>query len=303
MELSGGTTQAQYTGGLATYGPLVSQRRSSTSRFYHPTDLGTIETLTDTSAATTDAYTLDAYGNQIASTGSTTNPHRYIGALGYYTESDLGLAYVRARWLRPSTGSWLSVDPIEGDERYGYAGGGPTWRRDPAGEQSQPSLIGRLGLDKPGDPNPPGLQPPDEPPDRPPRGKLTPPDAPPDPWGPLPWPDPWPVPLPGGGIGWCWWDYDDKGNLVIMCWPPEPPKEPEKPPKVIGEIALGPGTKYRAKLGLQLAEGPTIGAEISDGDIKGFITLPFPYGSCEWGYDNRRVSCKITATIPLHGPR
>jgi len=130
-----GTTVAQYTGALHSYGPIVSQRRSSTSRFYHPSVLGTIETLTGADAGVTDTYILDAWGVQRASTGSTTNPFRYIGALGYYTEPDLGLAYVRARWLRPATGSWLSVDPVEEELRYAYVAGYPTIVSDETGEQ------------------------------------------------------------------------------------------------------------------------------------------------------------------------
>ena len=128
-----GTTVAQYTGALDTYGPIVSQRRSSTSRFFHPSVLGTIETLTGADAATTDTYVLGAWGVQRASTGSTVNPFRYIGALGYYTEPDLGVHYVRARWLRPATGSWLSVDPVVTEPRYTYVDSIPTFWADPDG--------------------------------------------------------------------------------------------------------------------------------------------------------------------------
>ena len=134
-----GTTVAQYTGSLDTYGPIVSQRRSTTSRFYHPSVLGTIETLSGADASVTDTHILDAWGVQHAATGSTTNPFRYIGALGYCTEPDLGLAYVRARWLRPATGSWLSVDPVEGEGRYQYARAGASWGWDPSGAQAAPA--------------------------------------------------------------------------------------------------------------------------------------------------------------------
>jgi len=134
METDGdGTTTARYTGATDPYGPVVSQRRGNTSRFFHPNDLGTFDKVTDADAATTDTYILDAWGVQHAATGSTVNPFRYIGALGYYTEPDLGLHYVRARWLRPATGSWLSVDPVEGQQRYGYVGGRATWGVDPSG--------------------------------------------------------------------------------------------------------------------------------------------------------------------------
>jgi RHS repeat-associated protein len=136
METDGdGTTTARYTGATDPYGAIVSQRRGSTSRFFHANDLGTFDTVTDADAATTDTYILDAWGVQRASTGSTTNPFRYIGALGYYTEPDLALAYVRARWLRPATGSWLSVDPVEGEMRYGYVGGRVTAVTDTLGRQ------------------------------------------------------------------------------------------------------------------------------------------------------------------------
>jgi len=130
-----GTTVAQYTGGLDAYGPIVSQRRSSTSRFYHPSVLGTVETLTAADASVTDTYIIDAWGAQRAATGSTTNPFRYIGALGYYTEPDLDLAYVRARWLRPGTGSWLSVDPLTIEPRFAYVRGRVTGAADPLGLQ------------------------------------------------------------------------------------------------------------------------------------------------------------------------
>jgi len=125
-----GTTVAQYTfpstrgrgvWPASEYGPVVSQRGSSTSRFYHPNDLGTFDTVTEPDAATTDTYILDAWGVQHAASGSTTNPFRYIGALGYFAELDVGIHDVRARWLRPATGSWLSVDPVEGEMRYGYS--------------------------------------------------------------------------------------------------------------------------------------------------------------------------------------
>ena len=126
-------TTAHYTAGLGTYGPTVSQRRSSTSSFLHGSLLGTIEALTAADQSVTDTYLLDAWGRQIASSGSTTNPHRYVGALGYYAEPSLALDYVRARWLRPSTGSWLSVDPVVEEPRYAYARSRPTLLPDASG--------------------------------------------------------------------------------------------------------------------------------------------------------------------------
>ena len=126
-------TVAHYTSGLGTYGPTVSQRRSGTSSYLHGSLLGTIEALTAADQSVSDTYLLDAWGRQIASSGSTTNPHRYVGALGYYAESSLSLDYVRARWLRPGTGGWMSVDPVWGSLRYAYAYAAPGVLRDPSG--------------------------------------------------------------------------------------------------------------------------------------------------------------------------
>ena len=128
-------TQAQYTSGLGTYGPTVSQRRGTASSFLHGSLLGTIEGLTAADQSVSDTYILDAWGNQLASSGSTVNPHRYVGALGYYTEPSLSLNYVRARWLSPGAGRWLAVDPMAGEPRYGYAHGRAMGVVDASGRQ------------------------------------------------------------------------------------------------------------------------------------------------------------------------
>ena len=128
-------TTAHYTAGLGMYGPTVSQRRSSTSSFLHGSLLGTIETLTAADQSVSDTYILDAWGREVASSGSTVNPHRYIGHLGYYTGPSLSLNYVRARWLRPATGSWLSVDPVRRGQRYAYGKAYPAASADPSGAQ------------------------------------------------------------------------------------------------------------------------------------------------------------------------
>jgi len=114
------------------YGDLISQRRSSTSRWYHFDALGSTDRLTGADGSATDTYIYKAFGPLAASTGSTTNPFLYVGELGYYDQGS-GPLYVRARWLRPTTGSWLSVDPIEGQPRYRYAGSCPVASVDPSG--------------------------------------------------------------------------------------------------------------------------------------------------------------------------
>ena len=131
-----GTTQAAYTQGRGGYGPLVAQRRSGVSSFYHADALGSTMALTDASQVATDAYRYLSFGQTNASTGSTTNPFGFVGRLGYYTEAALGLQYLRARWYQPGAGRFVSIDPTRRASTYGYVGGRPTWTTDPSGLMS-----------------------------------------------------------------------------------------------------------------------------------------------------------------------
>jgi len=104
----GGTTQAQFTLGQGVYGDLISQRRGSTSRWYHFDALGSTDRLTGADGSATDTYIYKAFGPLAASTGSTTNPFRYVGRLGYY---DQGSAYIHTHdgEYRTDLGRYLSL--------------------------------------------------------------------------------------------------------------------------------------------------------------------------------------------------
>jgi RHS repeat-associated protein len=54
-----------------------------------------------------------------------------------FTEPATGLAYIRNRWYDPSTGTFLSPDPLgykDSSNLYAFAGGDPVNGRDPTGE-------------------------------------------------------------------------------------------------------------------------------------------------------------------------
>lgn len=129
-----GTTQVNYTQTPNTYGSLVSQRRSGTSKFYFYDALGSTSELTNSSQTQTDSYRYYAFGKGLASTGSTVNPYQYVGRLGYYNESSLALRYLRARWYDPNTGRFRSQDPIRyGLNWYTYVDRNPISRVDSSG--------------------------------------------------------------------------------------------------------------------------------------------------------------------------
>ena len=91
-------------------------------------------TTTATQALEAD-FAVDAWGNVLFGSAPD-NPFVFLGGLGYWQEPNLGLNYVRARWLNPATGTWLSVDPVATEPRYSYAHNSPSLRVDPSGTQT-----------------------------------------------------------------------------------------------------------------------------------------------------------------------
>jgi RHS repeat-associated protein len=100
--------------------------------YYHADQLGSTRLLTDSAGIARGGFTFDAYGNMTTSTGSYSTP---FGFSGQYRDSETGLFYLRARYYDPSTGQFLSRDPLASMTRsaYGYTQGNPLNRRDPSG--------------------------------------------------------------------------------------------------------------------------------------------------------------------------
>ena len=77
-----------YTNESQDYGNLISQYRKGPTiwvpSYYQYDALGSTRVLTDESGNATDTYTYDAWGNEVAVSGSTVNPFRWVGQVGYY---------------------------------------------------------------------------------------------------------------------------------------------------------------------------------------------------------------------------
>jgi RHS repeat-associated protein len=131
--------QVVYTNEPAGYGNLVSQRRGSTTSWYHFDALGSTRQLTDAPVNITDTRLYDAWGVEIDATGTTVFPFGYVGQSGYYATSSSPLTYVRARYVRSTAARWLSVDPMASTipkdalTAYVYSLNAPTRLYDPAG--------------------------------------------------------------------------------------------------------------------------------------------------------------------------
>ena len=110
-----------------------SEIRSGTIDYYHDDGLGSITSLTSTSATIAASFGYDAFGNLSTSSGSLTNPFRYT-AREFDPES--GLYYYRPRYYFPAEGRFVSEDParFKGDLNfYQYARNNPVLFTDSLG--------------------------------------------------------------------------------------------------------------------------------------------------------------------------
>jgi RHS repeat-associated protein/uncharacterized repeat protein (TIGR01451 family) len=136
-ELQDGVVVRQYTYGhdLISQNQIVGgERRVS---FYGYDGHGSTRYLTDQAGAVTDTYTYDAFGVVIARTGTTPNEHLYAGE---QRDPNLALDYLRARYMNPRTGRFMTMDAFEGFSadpaslhKYLYASADPVNRIDPGG--------------------------------------------------------------------------------------------------------------------------------------------------------------------------
>ncbi len=138
-EVSTSGVQTRYTYGSI----LISQTRDASGMpaadFYGSDAQKNVTFLTSLGGDVTNTYQYDSWGNLLASTGNTPNTRLYGSQ---EVDSDLGLVNLRARQYLPSTGRFLTIDPLMGQlqkprtlNRYLYSDGDPINLWDPNGKQ------------------------------------------------------------------------------------------------------------------------------------------------------------------------
>jgi len=128
-----------------TYGhDLLFQTRAGDKSFYHYDGLGSARDLSDLNELVTDTYLYDAYGREVASSGTTENVYRYTGER---FDPNVGLYYLRARYYDQNVGRFITTDPQVGDpqspaslHKYLYANNNPVNFTDPTGRFSLISI-------------------------------------------------------------------------------------------------------------------------------------------------------------------
>ena len=119
---------------FAKFTPGVSERRGSTSRFNHPDRMGSVLRQTGVAQGSSASRQYDAFGNVFGSSGTFVGPFGFAGNWGYQSDADSGLQLLGHRYYDPSTGRFLTRDPIkDGRNWYGYCENNPLRAVDPEG--------------------------------------------------------------------------------------------------------------------------------------------------------------------------
>lgn len=151
-----GDVTVVYTQEPGLYGNLISQRRAGQTSYYHFDALGSTRALTDENENVTDTYLNDAWGVEKEHIGTTVNPFRWVGEMGYYTDEETGTVMARARSYKPENARWTVFDPSmfsDGPHRYSYSHNSPAILSDPSGRQTAADMRSKRVTSCADDPN------------------------------------------------------------------------------------------------------------------------------------------------------
>jgi RHS repeat-associated protein len=115
----------------------------------HSDELGNIIAVSDASGKVIQETFYSPYGEVWAQSGGIDTPWGFGGAFGVYTEPDVELLHMQARYYSPEMKRFISADPTGlkgGVNFYTYADGNPLNAIDPEGLCARPSLFGRTSL-------------------------------------------------------------------------------------------------------------------------------------------------------------
>ncbi len=121
---------------MADHTPGISERRGSTSTFHHG-GMKSLDAQSSSSGTLGSTRQYDAFGQVVNATGTWSGPFGHAGGFGYQ-EDATGLQLLGHRYYDPSTGRFLTRDPIkDGRNWYAYGAGdaAPVQLVDPDGRK------------------------------------------------------------------------------------------------------------------------------------------------------------------------
>jgi RHS repeat-associated protein len=133
-DIGGGLPVILDDGNQYLYGAGLTAQKQSGSWYYYLADgLGSTMAVVNASGAVQDSYTYDVYGTP-TKTGSLANEFDFAGQ----QTDGTGLQYLRARYMDPATGMFMSREPLAVGSRWlgnstDYAAASPNRFRDPTG--------------------------------------------------------------------------------------------------------------------------------------------------------------------------
>ena len=106
---------------------------TGTYKWYVYDGLGSVVSEVDESGTPSAPIAFDVYGQRrYGDVG--TSPNKFCGSLGHASEDETGLIYMRARYMDPTLGRFVSEDPARsGANWFGYADSNPTNKVDADG--------------------------------------------------------------------------------------------------------------------------------------------------------------------------
>jgi len=116
----------------ASYTPSISERRGAATTFLH-SGIKNADAQTNVSGSVSGTRVYDAFGAELSSTGSWQGAFGYAGGFGYQEDTN-GFKLLGHRYYDPSTGRFLTRDPIQdGRNWYAYCDSSPALRVDNGG--------------------------------------------------------------------------------------------------------------------------------------------------------------------------
>ena len=130
-ETSGDAVVYKYVRGA---GLLYAENATDEKTWYVKDAHGDTVQLTDGNGNIVWNYAYDAFGNQKETVNSGTEPYNPFRYTGEYFDAETGFIYLRARYMDPQIGRFISEDPVgDGVNWYVYAAGNPVRYYDPSG--------------------------------------------------------------------------------------------------------------------------------------------------------------------------